>query len=39
MVTFLLGVLIGSLVGLTIIVICIAGKKEGALRDEMYYKV
>jgi hypothetical protein len=35
MLTFLLGLLIGSLAGMMLMVILVAGKKESSIRDEM----
>ncbi len=39
MITFLMGLMIGTFVGMLIMVIFVAGKKEGALRDNVYYKI
>jgi hypothetical protein len=35
MITFLLGLLIGSFAGMMVMAIFVAGKKEAALRDEI----
>lgn len=35
MITFLVGLLIGSFAGMMLMAIFVAGKKEGAIRDKM----